>query len=248
MRVYLLLTVCALTVGTALVASGVQMQDNPAPGQQQKLDRAEFEGHFPLADKNKPEPVDPAERAKRRAAGKKHDKSIQPLDERVDTITFSGHWARGLPALPVSRSQAIIVGEIVDAQAYVSNDGTGVYSEFTVRIDDILKSAEDSSLAVGSSVVAERDGGRVRFPSGRVVLVFKEGQGMPRPGRRYVLFLTRGGDDVNFGILTGYELKGGRIKPLDRLNGTHPIAKYEGRREDAFFAELRLSVNGAPGN
>lgn len=56
MRVYLLLTAFALLVGAAIVMANGPVQNHPAPGQQRKEDRAEFESQFPLTDINKPKP------------------------------------------------------------------------------------------------------------------------------------------------------------------------------------------------
>jgi hypothetical protein len=244
MRAYFLLAMCVAVVTAAVFMSGAPAQDETPPGQQQKLDKAEFESQFPLTDKNKPEPADPQERAKRRAVGKKYDNAIQPVDERADTVVLGSHWASGLQALPVSQSQAIIVGEVTGAEAHLSNDQTGVYSEFTIRAVEVLKNDAAHPLTDGSTVVAERAGGRIRFPSGCVVLVSVAGQHMPRPGRRYVLFLKQGADDINPEILTGYELKNAVIEPLDNPSETHPILRYKGAKSDLFLADLRAAIAG----
>src|SRR5215475_5547766 len=43
------------------------------------------------------------------------------------------------PALPISQSDMIIIGKVTDAQAYISEDETSIYSEFTVGIEHALK-------------------------------------------------------------------------------------------------------------
>jgi hypothetical protein len=105
---------------------------------------------------------------------------------------------------------------VVDAQAYLSDDKTGVYSEFSIRIDEVFKNDSLKPGFPGGLVVAERYGGRVRFPSGRVTFYGNRDQGMPRLGGRYVFFLER--DDQQYSILTAYELSSGRIYPLDGRN------------------------------
>ena len=74
-----------------------------------------------------------------------------------------------LPALPLAESTAVIGGQIRDAKAYLSNDKTGVYSVFTIQIDQVLKNSAQLSVLAGTSIEVERDGGRVRFPNGRTL-------------------------------------------------------------------------------
>lgn len=244
MRVYFLLTICALMVGTAIATWGIPAQDSSVPGKQQKFNRAEFESQFPVTDVNKPEPSDLDKRAKWQAKGKKYKRIGISITESSELITYNTEWDIGLPALPVSESDLIIMGEVTDAQAYVLEDKTWVYSEFTIRVDEILKNTGNVMLTKGSSLVADRDGGRVRFPSGHITLQYIAGQGMPRAGGRYALFLTRDGREQSTHILTGYELRGGHVFPIDNpAGGQHPIATaYRGAEESAFLNDLRAAI------
>jgi hypothetical protein len=54
-----------------------------------------------------------------------------------------------------------------------------------------------------------------------------------------------GGETDDFYILTGYELRSGRIFPLDKLNPGHPITRYEGADEVSFRNDLRVAVANA---
>lgn len=153
-------------------------------------------------------------------------------------------WDIGLPALPVAKSDLVLIGEVTDAQAYLSNDKTAVYSEFTIRVDEALKNISNITLGQGSSLIAERQGGRVRFPSGHTTLQLVRGQGMLRVGRRYTLFLTHNNQDQSTSILTGYELRTGRVFPIDNpAGGQHPVASvYKEADETAFLNDLRAAV------
>lgn len=235
-------------LGIATGSTPWMQQENVKRSPLEERERKEFEKQFPIVDKNKPEPADPEGRATRWAISKKYNKAIQRLDERVDTIVLGFHSAGALPALPAAQSKVIVVGEVTKAQAYLSEDESGVYSEFTIRIDSVLKNSSEYSLEVGSSLVAERSGGRVRFPSGHVVLTFMNGEGMPQSGRRYVLFLTPNTGDNNFTILTGYELKDGQVELLDNLSSTHPSVKLKGMEVDVFLTNLQSAITGMPGN
>ncbi len=122
-----------------IVTSGVALHSNSLNKSTsiQEDDTAQM----PIADYSAPEAIDPGERAKRKAKNKRYDKSSsQPIKEEKEPIirVLSGHWAKGLPALPVEQSDIIIIGEVTGAQAYLSNDKTGVYSEFTLRVEEAL--------------------------------------------------------------------------------------------------------------
>jgi hypothetical protein len=169
---------------------------------------------------------------------------MPPISDEGDTITINDEWDIGLPALPVSQSGMVVIGEVVDAQSYLSVSKDWVYSEFTVRVEEVLKNASGVTLTTGGSIDVNRDGGRIRFPSGHTILQYTSGQGMPRPGERYALFLTFDAQDQDAHILTGYELRGGRVSPLDHLAAPE-AAKYTGADEKSFLSALRATIANA---
>jgi hypothetical protein len=185
--------------------------------------------------------------AKREAKGQKYNNRNAPrISESSDGIFTIGDWEVGLPALPVSKSSAVIIGDITDAQAYLSEDGTNIYSEFVVQVQQILKN--DNQVPIGNSIAVERLGGRVRLPSGKIVTARTNHQDLPRIGRRYVLFLTHdfssGVNAESLNILTGYEVRDGRVFPLDKLGPKHPINSYKGADEASFMNDLvKVLVN-----
>jgi len=95
---------------------------------------------------------------------------MPPITEEGITITITDEWDIGLPELPVSKSDMVIIGEVVDEQAYMSEGKDWIYSEFTVRVEEVLKNASNLRPTAGSSIDVNRDGGRIRFPSGRTTL------------------------------------------------------------------------------
>jgi hypothetical protein len=150
---------------------------------------------------------------------------------RVDSIDFSS------PAFPIKEAQAVIVGTVSDAKAYLSNDKTGVYSVFSVLIEEVLK--HSGKLTVGSAIEAEREGGRVKFPSGRTHLYMISEQDMPRVGGRYVLFLSETNTENVFEIITGYEIRADSVSPLDELPQTRA---YENAMPANFLNELKTKL------
>jgi len=215
----------------------------PSKGQEERLNpktqRRPFdENRFPIADYAAAEPTDPIERAKRQARGRKYDKSswrvhpnsVSDSMVRVDSVD------RNLPAFPFDNSSEVLVGQVSDAHAYLSNDKTGVYSVFTVQVNEVLKSSNSLTLSDGSVIEVIRDGGRVRFPNGRLHLYTIAEQDMPQVGLRYVLFLTTINGESDFEIITGYEIREGKVYPLDDLP---KLNTYSNTDEAAFLRELR---------
>lgn len=204
-------------------------------GQKTKSDDQADVSQFPILDYEKKSTASTSDSKAR----KKYNNRYAPrISESSDRIFSASDWAVKLPALPVGKSAAVIVGEVTQAQAQLSEDETNIYSEFTVQIANILKNDNYFSLGLGNSVVVERLGGRVRLASGKVIVSQTDKQDLPRIGKRYVLFLTRDEGDEDFHILTGYELREGKVFPLDKLRPGHPITSYTGTSETSFFKDL----------
>lgn len=198
-------------------------------------------------------PSDESARAIRTKKSKKYnDKSLSKISEASGTTFLVNESLSNLSALPVEKSSVVLVGEIIDAKAYLSEDMTTVYSEFEVRLEAVLKKDGSQVLRVGESIAVERFGGRVRLPSGKVFIAAVDNQDMPRVGGKYLLFLTnnfRGAEysAEDFNILMGYELKGGKVFPLDRTSSNHPIARYNGKDETTLLTDLS-SILGVSAN
>lgn len=143
-----------------------------------------------------------------------------------------------------------MLGEVVDAQAYLTEDRTSVISEFTIRVEDILKNNPLAPFSVGDSITGNRGGGGVRFPSGKLIRRGQHGKPLPRVGRQYLLFLRRVGDGGgDYEIITAYELRGGRVHPLDGLslvNTAQPAyaayQKYRDADAATFLNDVRDAV------
>ncbi|HKP48300.1 MAG TPA: hypothetical protein VJT50_16985 [Pyrinomonadaceae bacterium] len=230
----------ATVLSLAILASDTQ---NSRFQQQQKdIDTSQF----PTAEYGVT-PGDAKERARWQAKSKKYSKKhTGRISEANDGIYIIEDWDVGLPAFPVARSAAVIIGEITSAKAYLSEDGTGIYSEFSIQVDEILKNDLLNPVTSAVPLIAEREGGRVRFTSGKIVTSRVNHQDMPRPGRRYVFFLTRtllnGSALDGMHLLTAYELREGHVVPLDMVSEKHPINQYRGKAEEEFLTELRAVI------
>jgi len=213
------------------------------------------EVQMPIADFALPDPTDAKERAMRKARGSRYDnpgqKPIAELELGTEPLPLNNHWWWSIPALPVNKSDAIVVGEILSAQAYLSSDKTGVYSEFRIDISEVLKNAGGATLLSRSEVIATRQGGIVRFPSGRQQRYTTAQQGMPIVGRRYVFFLRCNVSGQEFSLLTAYELRNDRVLPLDGYGDKGERAlpsftKFEGMEETVFLKTVADAISNPP--
>jgi hypothetical protein len=151
-----------------------------------------------------------------------------------------------MPALPAGQSDAVVLGEVKEAKAFLANDKTGIYSEFTIKIEEVLKDDVFVPLASSDSVVVQREGGRVKLSSGKIQRFKVAEQNMPRVGRRYVLFLKHYDQSPDFFILTGYELRAGQVHPLDGEFAKLQFAQYEGFSETDFIKAAREAITNPP--
>jgi hypothetical protein len=130
------------------------------------------QGKPPIANYTASLPADPRQRAIREARNTRYDhRETSPIREMplgVEELPINSHWWVCIPAIPSVKSDLIVTGTVVAAEAYLSNDKTGLYSEFTVHVDRVLKSSSLQDIAARSDISVERAGGAIRFPSGRV--------------------------------------------------------------------------------
>ena len=237
------ITVSALTTVVTLHGRG-RTQDAKAPDVRQR--KEEQESQVPTVDFDAADPSDPQLRALRRKKSARYDNNhfVNKNDASggATESVFFDEWDSGLPALPAAQSDAVVVGEVTDAQAHLSNDKTGIYSEFKTIIEEVFKNPV-STLTGGNPVYLERKGGAVRYPSGRRYLYRISGQGMPRVGRRYVFFLRATEVAQTFRIITAYELRGSKVFPLDSAEQFDALTGVE---ELKFLNRLREDI-GRPG-
>ncbi len=225
-----------MTATTMTVLRGQEQNKSSREGQQ-----PQDENRWPIVEATAPEPATPELRAERQVKGRKYDKDVPTIGPEMVQTSIGYHWPSEFPALPVSQSDALVTGVVTEAQAYLSSDKTNVYSEFTVKVEQVLKSDGQPSLATDKSIVMEREGGRVRYPSGKISRVFVDGLGMPRVGQRYLFFLTRKGQEKDFSILTGYEMRAGHVYPLDDTNVVN-FQSYANADEKSFLEEVHKAL------
>lgn len=244
--------VVTTTIATSITTSRSQNQETQLHTKQEGLDRfeqdrqmrdrKEYESQFPVADYDSPESNRLVEQDKREAKSKRYDRLrlvvVNPSPTSYGSTLFDEMPPP--PAIPVNESELVVIGKVLDAQAYLSNNKTGVYSEFTIQVDKILKNSNSNKIDENEKISADRPGGFVRYPSGQKLLYDVAGKAMPRVGKQYALFLTKPDQSLNYRILTAYELKGGKVYPIDDIN---VFQKYKGTNLTSFIEDLNENLS-----
>jgi hypothetical protein len=156
-------------------------------------------------------------------------------DYTYSFIDFAGK----VDPFPASRSAAVVTGTVLAGKAYVSKDHTFVYSDYQIKVDQVLKQDPSAGLTVGDLVVAMRQGGTIRFPSGHVRHFLNNGHGMPAVGAQYLFFLLKPDPVPEYEIAIGaaYELRNGRVYPLDDLSN-----EFDGASESDFLGKVQTAI------
>ena len=222
-----------------------QPPDNPRRSQQDiARKRQELEARVPTIDYDSPEPTNPTEKEKRRKRNRhydgKHLVTSNPDNSTAGVIEDSEVFF-DLPALPVVQSDVILTADVLKSEGYLSNDKNGVYSEFNVQVDAVLKGAVPT-LSQTNLISVSRLGGMVRYPSGQKVLYEIGNQNMPATGKRYLLFLKATDDAQVYEIITGYEIGLERVLPLD---GGSNFETYGGTDPGSFLNKVRDAIEDA---
>lgn len=149
--------------------------------------------------------------------------------------------------IPVSISAAVVVGTITDGKCFISKKHTYVYTDYTVRVNRVLKQDAATSLSVGDELIASREGGAIRFPSGHITNFLTVGHGLPDVGSQYVLFLAKPfADFPEYEIIfdSGYQVKDGRVYPLDDANPQYSLVPVAEFLEDVQKAIIASQARG----
>ena len=216
---------------------------NGSPRQEETI-KSKDEKKFPIAVFSASLPADSKERAQRLARSGRFDKrATVPFDETDPDTTMRGtvsEWYLYIAALPTAESDVVVLGEVISAKGYLSNDRTSAYSEFAIRVNEVFKS---DSRPSGNSMTAVREGADVQLPSGRIIRREIVYQGMPRIGQQYMFFLKYNEQGNDYSILTGYEIRNGVVIPLDEADH---FAAYKKLDEETFLNAVREALVNPP--
>jgi len=241
---YLLIVLIILTLSLSVVrrrdffveAYAIKQKD----GKAERYEQAKR--HFPIVEYDEPNLPDTAENR----ANKEKQKRFNDLGNWVFATTqpyiaenlATSHF--NFPALPVAKSDLILIGVVGETKARLSENRRNVFSEFTVAVETIFK-ASDQEVKPTSVVVVNRMGGYVKYPNGQTVLYRRSGMYMPKIGGRYLFFLNLL-NKHDYGILTAYELTEAGVIPLDVASQFFVV---EGKAETEIVQELRGLLNSS---
>ena len=145
------------------------------------------------------------------------------------------------PGLPVSNT-AVVIGTVISAKAFVSQDNTFVYSDYQTRIGEVLKADPNVNIPADELITTWRLGGSLHFPSGHIKHFVIAGRGFPEVGTQYLFFLRRPDPRMDaYEIMTAYALKDDVALPLDDL-GSFPGGQ-EAMKKDEFLNLVRSAIS-----
>jgi hypothetical protein len=92
-------------------------------GQKAKNDAQPDVSQFPILDYEKKSTALKSDNKERKKYNNRHAPRISESSDRIFSMN---DWEVNLPALPVAKSAAVIVGEVTQAQAQLSEDETNI--------------------------------------------------------------------------------------------------------------------------
>lgn len=170
---------------------------------------------------------------------------VQPpeIADRLGEVIM--HIEIEIPDVPVKESNIILQGTVIDSQAFLSEDNSGVYSEFSINIEGVFKN--NTNLNINDLIVGQRGGGVIIYPSGKAVRYKIAGDGSPSRNSKYIFFLKKLDEDI-YSILTAYEIQGDKVMPLDggRLSfsgfGGSVFDKHANESLQSFIEQLQEKI------
>jgi len=143
----------------------------------------------------------------------------------------------GLPIL----GSIVVIGTVTSSNAYVTQDHTGMFSEYKVAVEEVLKPDPESGISVRDEITAWRSGGSLQFPAGHITHFITAGRGFPEVGTQYVFFLRQPDKTVrDYAINTAYSLKDQLVLALDDIVYNRP---FDGMPANGFLDKLRQEIN-----
>lgn len=136
--------------GTTLLVSSQTQNNNPQNRQQDEQPDIKKirQNQDPIADFNPNETNDPREKNFREKISNKFGldkKIIRPekvrnfeLSENSPEILVSSGSSKFMPAFPLSKSDYVVIGKVLNSSAFLTNDRSNIYSLFSFGIDEII--------------------------------------------------------------------------------------------------------------
>ena len=236
-RGWLKYSLASMVVFAGLAGTNRGQEIAPASGVRE-TSRAEFFAKFALTDYDAPLPENPEALEQRRLKGMRYDRDNWVVKDPSHEIDYVRRSLKIVPppTFPVEESDVVVIGLTTVAAAYLSNDKTGIYSEYTIKVEQVLKDNSSRKLSRGTLITFDRAGGAVRYPDGHRVGYLVAEKALPSVGAIYALFLRDDKRSRNFEVVTLYELKVNSVVPLD---SGFPFEEVRGMTKSDFMKTLQ---------
>jgi hypothetical protein len=236
---HLLIVLIILTLCFSLVRRNHFFVEAYAPLQKEtRAERYEqAKRHFPTVDYNEPTLPDTEENRPKKEKKKRFNEFGNWVFANTEPYIAENRSSANyfnFPALPVAKSDIIIIGIVSETEAHLSENKRNVFSEFKVVVETVLKTS-NQAVKQSSLLTVNRMGAFVKYPNGQTVLYQRAGMYMPRIGGRYLFFLNSL-NKHDYGILTAYELTEAGVIPLDLST---EFFVFEGKSETEILQALR---------
>ncbi|HKP38026.1 MAG TPA: hypothetical protein VJT71_14310 [Pyrinomonadaceae bacterium] len=250
-----------LLVSLLIVFSGKSQSNRQTPAPDQvpfgQAAKQIDDAATPIVDFDQPSADHSFENGSRTRKNARYDKSgavrSQP-HSNAGEVVVEPEWrsGQGPSDFPADKSAVVVEAIVADSKAFLSNDKTGVYSEFTIVASRILRVAPGLSFNLGDAIVIERFGAKIRYASGQVIRIRIAGQGTPIVGKTYLFFLSKIDQD-SYGLLTAYQIHDGKVFALDgsRTNfggqGSSVFDKHNGEDLAGFREKVERALKNSQG-
>lgn len=236
--------VVLMTIAIAFGTPDSHSQQKPQPTPSQQSSGYDDLSKYAIADFDAPESRNASERERRQRISERYDDQdlVLPNPHPNDGGAMVYDEMPPAPLFPVSDSDLIIIGRTISGDAFLSNNKRGVYTEFAVQIDQMLKNDTGTKLSVGVSVFTDRAGGFVRYRDGKKLIYKIAEHRMLWTNSSYLLFLSSDKQSPNYKLLTGYELVGDRIEQLDTGRS---FEEFKNMTRSNFIDMIRTAIKTA---
>jgi len=133
-----------------------------------------------------------------------------PSESGSARVVITAHWIND--PLPVATSDIVVIGTVISASPHLSKSGSGIYTTFIFTPDTFLKT---QNRPPQSSLLLERFGGVILYPSKEKRFIGVKGRALPEPNYKYLLFLKLIGTSGSYEILSGYALVDNHVISLE---------------------------------
>jgi hypothetical protein len=213
-------------------------QDDPAAKGKQILDSHQYpETINPTADSTKSD--------LRLARAMRYNTSSQRKLTQVQSDVAAPHllpWIllRDRESMPVADSTTIAIGSVHDNHSYFSEDETAIYSEYSFSIIEVLRSVELTKPSTGESLLCSREGGSIALANGSRATWYVPGQGYPKVGEQYLLFIRWNENEQIFKILRAYLFSEAKVFSIDSAADNQQ--PYAGVSIESFVAQVKSKI------